>query len=162
MLQFIRLVLEVMGVAAIILAALWVRDDNSWEPKITLLVGLIAYGQSLLNRTLPPTKKHMKRDFLHTLGTYRSQWAAEKRLAPPELRTAKNIAKNIQWSLSHLREKLGQKFPTTEGQAFEDLLHDLRSIEEHAVYMDGGASYRAFWASGDAAITKVEAMVLRL
>lgn len=162
MLTTIRLILEVLGVAAIVLSALWIRDDSSWEPKITFLVGLIAYGQSLLGRARPPSKKEIKAEFQGTVNTYRSQWAAEKRLQPADLRTAKNIAKNIQWSVGDFSAKLGSRFPAAEASSLEDIIHDLRSIEEHQLSMDGGASYRAFWKAGDDSFVKIDSFLGRL
>lgn len=162
MLTTLRLILEVMGIAAIVLSVLWIRDDSSWEPKITLLVGLIAYGQSLLGRAGPPSKREIKEGFQGAMDTYRSQWAAEKRLQPADLRTARNIAKNIQWSLSDFRAKLASRFPDAETSTLEDILHDLRSLEEHQLSLDGGASYRAFWKTGDDAFAKVEALLAKL
>jgi hypothetical protein len=51
---------------------------------------------------------------------------------------------------------------TTQVAQFENLLHDLRSIEEQQLTLDGGRSLQAFGEAGDKAFNDIDAFLAAL
>jgi len=89
------------------------------------------------------------------------EWEAERDSEPDSIDDGKYILNRAAEDILHFMSMITED---TSGlsQALGTILKQLKTIQRHQIYLDGGMSFQEFWDTGDNIIKAIEAEVLRV
>ena len=137
---------------------------DSLEQLRQLVQGHIAGTMAQIHSSVPTPiaaddaetddKAIFKRQFDSFLRRLDIEWSSERDSDPMGTKEAKRILSNALNDVLSFRAQIISGLQAVSG-ALEDAARDLRAIQRHQLYMDGGASFRAFFEFGDNIIAKL-------
>lgn len=88
-------------------------------------------------------------DYERFFRRFESEWNAERDSGPNNIDDGKRIFAGAGKTLLDFRSQPVVDAHPDLAAALDTILRDIRTLERHRLYMDGGNSFRAFWAAGD-------------
>ncbi|MBA7522367.1 hypothetical protein ES705_14486 [subsurface metagenome] len=98
----------------------------------------------------------VKYEFSAILGSYKSEWEAEKESQPPDIEDGKNILERLCDDLLDFRKIIYGKVDNTILTSIDDRIKESKIIQRHELKIDGEKSYSDFWEHGDILIEIIE------
>lgn len=84
-----------------------------------------------------------------------AEWASERDSEPHNIEEAKYILTSAVGELLHFQSQIVSDPEDEILPLFQECSKDLKVLQRHRLYIDGGKSFTAFWEKGDAAIMKL-------
>ena len=90
------------------------------------------------------------------LRRFENAWTVERDSDPYSTDDGKNILQQADRNLLELRSQpVISDYPQL-ADALGELQQQLRALQRHQTYLDGGVSFQAFWTAGDEALTRAK------
>ena len=87
-------------------------------------------------------------------GRLEAEWVAERDSEPHGIHDGKYILSRMGDDLSSFLAEFGGLVGESERNEAQALLRDIKGIQRHNLFMDGGVSFREFWKQGDAIVER--------
>lgn len=84
-----------------------------------------------------------------SVGRLEADWVAERDSDPNGIHDGKSILSRAADDLSSFLAEFGGIVADLDRREAKDLLRDIRMIQRHELFIDGGKSFREFWQQGD-------------
>jgi len=119
---------------------------------------LVAAPSSSANEPLMQFRSDLD-DYLRRLKV---EWASERDSDPMNTDEGKLILSMALDELINLRSMIVEDQSGDISESLDEIARELRSLQRHQVYMDGGASFQEFWNRGDQIIEDLEGLLQRV
>lgn len=86
-----------------------------------------------------------------------AEWEAERDSDPYSTEDGKIILDRASEEIVHFKSMITED-SSDISQAFSEVLKNLRGLQRHETYMDGGVSFKAFWDSGNDALKSLQSI----
>jgi hypothetical protein len=97
--------------------------------------------------------------FKNSIRQYKMDWDTERNSEPINLDDGKMIIRELTKSLIEYRVALSDKLDKSTLNDISEIITNTKILQRHELYMDGGASYKAFWTKGDEQFQTLEKIV---
>ena len=94
-------------------------------------------------------KQRMWALFRSILNRAELDWATERGIEPAGLDKAKYTLQALVSDLIDFRSGLGDRVDRDLLKEFDHQISELKRLDNHQIFLDGGVSYRKFWTKGD-------------
>lgn len=94
-------------------------------------------------------------DYERFFRRFESKWRAERDSNPTNIDDGKRIYASAGETLLDFRSQPIIAAHPAAGAALDEILREIRIIERHRVFADGGRSFRAFWDAGDTVLEEI-------
>lgn len=91
-----------------------------------------------------------------TISWNEVDWRTEKESEPKSTDDGKEVLAQLGEHLHEFRADFSQTLSGSLLHYFDNMIRDLKQIQRHQVFLDGGKSFVAFWNMGDKIIEKVK------
>lgn len=95
---------------------------------------------------------------LNSIRQHKVDWDTERNSEPVNVEDGKLIIQELTKSLVEYRAALSDKLDKSILNGIDKAITNLKILQRHELYMDGGASYKAFWTKGDEQFNTLEAI----
>jgi hypothetical protein len=92
------------------------------------------------------------------LRKLKAEWSAERDSDPMNIEDGKYIMSSAAGEISHFLSQVVED-ETNSSAMLQNALVDMKKIQHHRLYGDGGKSYRDFWTAGDAIVEQLESAI---
>lgn len=100
-----------------------------------------------------PNESPFAANFSDFVRWFQADWETERDSDPVNIDEAIGVLRNV-------RERLGSFVKASNDARFTralgDVRKDVRKLEDHRIVMDGGVSFKAFWAGGNEVLAKLQ------
>lgn len=87
-------------------------------------------------------------------GRLEAEWVAERDSEPHRIDDGKYILSRMGDDLSSFLAEFGGLVGESERKESQALLREIKGIQRHNLFLDGGVSFREFWKQGDAIVER--------
>jgi DNA-binding transcriptional ArsR family regulator len=91
----------------------------------------------------------LREQLQYLVARHEVDWSTERDSKPVSIEEAKSIVESLKTDLVDFRAGLTDKVDDAVLKEFDTQITQLKSLRDHSITMDGGQSYKAFWAKGD-------------
>lgn len=104
----------------------------------------------LLLTRRPSAEANRAREMLsQSAGRLEAEWVAERDSDPHGVDDGKYVLSRAGDDLTSFLGEFGNSVDEDSRKAAQEILRDIKSIQRHQLYLDGGVSFREFWTLGD-------------
>lgn len=140
-------------------------------PKVTEILkqGAVTQGATV---SMPPVRDTVFRSRLggeeavaieelrQALSRFESGWVSERDSGPVNIEDAKVILEQLFQELVSIKARYS--WSLSKGQTITELelvLKEIKSLQKHMLFMDGGLSWKIFWDSGDHVLSHLRGLI---
>ncbi len=87
------------------------------------------------------------------------EWTTERDSHPHNIDGGKAILRNLGNYILELRVLFNDKVSTDLTKSMENVLKEIKALQRHMLFLDGGKSFREFWQSGDEVFEELNRIV---
>jgi len=96
------------------------------------------------------------------LRRFEAEWTAERDIKPPSIDEGKYILNNAQSQVLDFKAQIVKDEGSELSVILQNVLKQLKELNRHQLYLDGGTSYRAFWKRGDEVLELLKRVPIEL
>jgi hypothetical protein len=133
-------------------------DIETPAPSKVQVQSLPDTKQQLIERqvTTRPSLQAMHQRFSRLVREFREQWIAERDSEPNTLYVAKSILNAASFNIIHFKANEVDAKDTSLNEKLANVIKEMKTLQKHELYADGGKSYDQFWGEGDVILQHLE------
>jgi hypothetical protein len=108
------------------------------------------------NREAESEIQMFKSQFDSFVRKLNAEWASERDSEPHNIEDAQYILSSAVDELLHFQSQIVSDPKNELKPLFQECAKDMKVLQRHRLYMDGGKSFTEFWEKGDAAMMNLQ------